>query len=51
MNSQTGFFTLFIKYGENDAILHCFTEEEGFQTYFLRGIYSQKNKRKLFFYH
>ena len=48
MNSQTGFLLSFIKYGENDAILHCFTEEEGFQTYFLKGIYSQKNKKKAF---
>lgn len=48
MNSQNGFLLSFIKYGENDAILHCFTEEEGFQTYFLKGIYSQKNKKKAF---
>lgn len=48
MNSQTGFLLSFIKYGENDAILHCFTEEEGFQTYFLRGIYTKKNKKKAF---
>lgn len=48
MNSQNGFLLSFIKYGENDAILHCFTEEEGFQTYFLRGIYTKKNKKKAF---
>lgn len=46
MNSQKGFLLSFIKYGENDAILHCFTEEDGFQTYFLKGIYSKKNKKK-----
>ncbi|MBV8326309.1 DNA repair protein RecO [Chryseobacterium sp.] len=46
MNSQNGFLLSFIKYGENDAVLHCFTEEEGFQTYFLKGIYSKKNKKK-----
>lgn len=46
MNSQNGFLLSFIKYGENDAILHCFTEEEGFQSYFLKGIYSKKNKKK-----
>ncbi|CAA7194908.1 DNA repair protein RecO [Chryseobacterium potabilaquae] len=46
MNSQTGFLLSSIKYGENDAILHCFTEEEGFQSYFLKGIYSKRNKKK-----
>lgn len=46
MNSQNGFLLSFIKYGENDAVLHCFTEEDGFQTYFLKGIYSKKNKKK-----
>ncbi|WP_288375210.1 DNA repair protein RecO [uncultured Chryseobacterium sp.] len=46
MNSQNGFLLSFIKYGENDAVLHCFTEEEGFQSYFLKGIYAKKNKKK-----
>lgn len=46
MNSQKGFLLSFIKYGENDAVLHCFTEEDGFQTYFLKGIYSKRNKKK-----
>ncbi|MDH6252607.1 DNA repair protein RecO (recombination protein O) [Chryseobacterium sp. H1D6B] len=46
MNSQNGFLLSYIKYGENDAVLHCFTEEDGFQTYFLKGIYTKKNKKK-----
>lgn len=46
MNSQNGFLLSFIKYGENDAVLHCFTEEDGFQAYFLKGLYSRKNKKK-----
>ncbi|SDQ15964.1 DNA replication and repair protein RecO [Chryseobacterium soldanellicola] len=46
MNSQDGFLLSYIKYGENDAILHCFSEEDGFQTYFLKGIYSKRNKKK-----
>lgn len=46
MNSQTGFLLSYIKYGENDAVLYCFTEEEGFQSYFLRGLYTKKNKKK-----
>lgn len=48
MNSQHGFLLSFIKYGENDAVLHCFTEEDGFQSYFLKGVYSKKNKKKAF---
>lgn len=48
MLSQNGFLLSFIKYGENDAVLHCFTEDEGFQSYFLKGIYSKKNKKKAF---
>ncbi|MEI7487245.1 MAG: recombination protein O N-terminal domain-containing protein, partial [Chryseobacterium sp.] len=29
-----------------DAVLHCFTEDDGFQTYFLKGIYAKRNKKK-----
>lgn len=46
MNSQNGFLLSYIKYGENDAVLHCFTEGDGFQSYFLKGIYTKKNKKK-----
>lgn len=46
MNSQNGFLLSYFKYGENDAVLHCFTDEEGFQSYFLKGIYAKKNKKK-----
>jgi len=46
MNSQNGFLLSFIKYGENDAVLHCFTEDDGFQTYFLKGVYTKRNKKK-----
>ncbi|ROH97505.1 DNA repair protein RecO [Chryseobacterium daecheongense] len=46
MNSQKGYLLSYIKYGENDAVLHCFTEEDGFQSYFLKGVYSKKNKKK-----
>ncbi|RKS95983.1 DNA repair protein RecO [Chryseobacterium defluvii] len=46
MNSQKGFLLSLIKYGENDAVLHCFTEEDGFQSYFLKGVYSKRNKKK-----
>ena len=48
MISQNGFLLSFIKYGENDAVLHCFMKEDGYQSYFLKGIYSKKNKKKSF---
>lgn len=48
MNLQAGFLLSYVKYGENDAIIHAFTENDGFQSYFLKGIYSKKNKKKAF---
>lgn len=48
MDKNTGFLLSYIKYGDYDAILHCYTLESGFQSFFLRGIYSAKNKKKAF---
>lgn len=48
MNKQTAFLLSYLKYGDNDAIIHCFTKENGFQTFFLRGVYSAKNKKKAY---
>ena len=41
-----GFLLSWIKYGDSDAVLHFFTEEEGYQTFFFKGIFSPKNKNK-----
>lgn len=41
-----GFLLSYLKYGDHDAILHCFTKEVGFQSYFARGIYKARNKKK-----
>lgn len=46
MNKKTGFLLSYLKYGDNNAILHCFTSDEGFESFFLRGIYTAKNKKK-----
>lgn len=43
---KKGFLLSYIKYGDNDAILHCFTNDEGFESFFIRGIYTAKNKKK-----
>lgn len=48
MDKNTGFLLSYIKYGEYDVILHCYTLESGFQSFFMRGIYSVKNKKKAF---
>lgn len=48
MLSQTGFLLSYIKYGDYDAVLHCFTLEKGFQSFFARGIYSKKEKKKAY---
>ena len=48
MDKNTGFLLSYIKYGDYDAILHCYTLEGGFQSFFMRGIYSAKNKKKAF---
>lgn len=46
MQTQTCFLLSYLKYGDHDAILHCFSEEVGFTTFFVRGIYAPKNKKK-----
>ena len=48
MNKYTGFLLSYLKYGDNDAVLHCYTKESGFQSFFVKGIYSSKNKKKAF---
>jgi len=46
MQNQTCFLLSYVKYGDNDAILHCFSAETGYQSLFAKGIYSSKNKKK-----
>ncbi|SFI08671.1 DNA repair protein RecO [Halpernia frigidisoli] len=46
MTKKKGFLLSYLKYGDNDAILHCFTADEGFESFYIRGIYSSKNKKK-----
>ncbi|MFC6268227.1 DNA repair protein RecO [Frigoriflavimonas asaccharolytica] len=48
MHNLQGFLLSYVKFGENDAVLHFFTKENGFQTFFLKGIYSSKNKKKAY---
>jgi DNA repair protein RecO (recombination protein O) len=46
MTTQTGFLLSYIKYGDYDAVLQCFTIEKGFQSFFIKGIFSTKNKNR-----
>lgn len=48
MDKQSVFLLSYLKYGDNDAILHCFTRENGFQSFFIKGVYSSKNKKKAY---
>ncbi|MGS0748846.1 recombination protein O N-terminal domain-containing protein [Halpernia sp. GG3] len=40
MTKKKGFLLSYLKYGDNDAILHCFTNDEGFESFYIRGIYA-----------
>ena len=46
MEICTGFMLSAIKYGEQDAVLNCFTKEQGFMSLFVKNIYAKKNKKK-----
>lgn len=50
MQNQTCFLLSYLKYGDNDAILHCFSQELGYQSFFVRGIYAPKNKKKAYLF-
>ena len=46
MQTHSGFLLSSIKYGDHDVILHCFTKENGFESFFVKNIYAKKNKKK-----
>lgn len=50
MNVQTCFLLSYVKYGENGAVLNCFSHEFGFQSFFASHIYSSKNKKKSYLF-
>lgn len=45
---DSGYLLSYVRYGDHDAILHCFTKENGFQSFFVRGIYAAKSKKKAY---
>lgn len=48
MQLQHCFLLSYVKYGDNDAVLHCFSRDSGYQSFFVKGIYSSKNKKKAY---
>lgn len=46
MQDQTCYLLSYVKYGDNDAFLHCYSAESGYQSFFAKGIYTSKNKKK-----
>ncbi|RQP14841.1 MAG: hypothetical protein EAS48_00645 [Chryseobacterium sp.] len=50
MKEYTAFLLSYVRYGDHDAVIHCFTAEEGYRSFFLRGLYAAKNKKKALLY-
>ena len=48
--TQEVFLLSYIKYGDHDAVLHCFCWENGYNSFFAKGIYAPKNKKKAFLF-
>ncbi len=50
MQNQTCFLLSYVKYGDNDAVLHCFSAESGYQSFFAKGIYSPKSRKRAYLF-
>jgi DNA repair protein RecO (recombination protein O) len=48
--TQEVFLLSYTKYGDHDAVLHCFCRDNGFESFFAKGIYAPKNKKKAFLF-
>lgn len=46
MQTHTCFLLSYVKFGDNDAFLHCFSADAGYQSFFAKGLYLSKNKKK-----
>lgn len=47
MKTYRGFLLSYVKYGDAHAVVNCFTDE-GFQSFFIRNIFSKKSKQRAF---
>ncbi len=50
MPTFQGFLVSSIRYADSDAILNLYTKESGFESFFVKGIYTQKSKKKSFLF-
>lgn len=50
MTTYKAFLLSYIRYGDHDAILHCYTEESAYLSFYVKGIYAAKNKKKAFLF-
>lgn len=50
METQNCFLLSYLKYGDNDAVLHFLGKDSGFFTAFATGIYASKNKKKAYLF-
>ncbi|GEM_PF-91587 len=39
-----------LKYGDEDAIIHCFAEDLGYQSFFVKKIYAARSKKKAYLF-
>lgn len=43
---QNCYLLSYVKYGDHDAVLHCFSEKAGYQSFFAKGLYTARNRKK-----
>lgn len=45
-----GFILSSVKFGDEDAVLHTFTKEEGYQSFFIHKIFAPKNRKRAYLF-
>ncbi|MEC5393803.1 DNA repair protein RecO [Bergeyella sp. RCAD1439] len=48
MEQERGWLLAYTKHGDHNAVLHCFTLKNGYNSYFIKGIFAPKNRKKAF---
>lgn len=46
MTNSCGFLLSYLRYGDHDAVLNVFTKEQGYRSFFVKGIYSAASRKK-----
>ncbi|AYO57220.1 hypothetical protein CO230_03195 [Chryseobacterium sp. 6424] len=50
MYLQTCYLLSYIRYGDHDAVLHCFSKDAGYQSFFAKGSIHLKTRKKPTFF-